>query len=139
VIGVLAMSVNVHEFNVLEEELAGGSEVVLIDLRADFIEKEPKSGLILHHPRLEKGQLARVPQDLLETINKANPITDADFDGLNHFLDDEGYHDPLNPDTAVRYWGAFEPVRYEIGDAPASLGPIDRVGWVVLVQKRMLD
>ena len=139
VIGVLAMSVNVHEFNVLEEELAGGSEVVLIDLRADFIEKEPKSGLILHHPRLEKGQLARVPQELLDTINKANPITDPDFDGIKHFLDGDGYHDPLNPDTNVRYWGAFEPVRYEIGDAPAGVGPTDRVGWVVLVQKRMLD
>jgi serine/threonine protein kinase/class 3 adenylate cyclase len=139
VIGVLAMSVNVHEFNVLEAELAGGSEVVLIDLRADFIEKEAKSGLILHHPRLEKGQLARVPQDLLDTINEADPNTEPNFDGFNHFLDGEGYHDPLNPDTSVRYWGAFEPVRYEIGDAATGVSPTDRVGWVVLVQKRMLD
>jgi serine/threonine protein kinase/class 3 adenylate cyclase len=139
VIGVLAMSVNVHEFNVLEAELAGGSEVVLIDLRADFIEKDSKSGLILHHPRLEKGQLARVPQELLDMINEANPITDPTFDGFDHFLDGAGYHDPLNPDAAVRYWGAFEPVRYEVGDATASVGPTDRVGWVVLVQKRMLD
>jgi hypothetical protein len=34
------------------------------------------------------------------------------------------------------YWGAFEPVRYVVGDVPPDAGPRDRVGWVVLVQKQ---
>ena len=134
---MLAMSVNVHEFKVLEEELAGGSEVVLIDLRTDWIEGEPKRGLILHHPRLTKGKLARLDSQLLEKIDGANPLTDPNFDGREHFLDEAGYSDPL-ADGSVKYWGAFEPVLYEIGDLPAGKAPTDRVGWVVLVQKPML-
>jgi serine/threonine protein kinase/class 3 adenylate cyclase len=138
VIGVLAMSVNVHEFKVLEEELAGGSEVVLIDLRADWIEGRQKRGLVLHHPRLEKGKLARLDPALLDRIYAANPTTDPNFDGAAHFIDDAGYTDPLATDPTAKYWGAFEPVRYEVGDIPPGAGPTDRVGWVVLVQKRAL-
>jgi serine/threonine protein kinase/class 3 adenylate cyclase len=138
VIGVLAMSVNVHEFKVLEEELAGGSEVVLIDLRTDWIDGEPKRGLILHHPRLTKGKLARLDPQLLAKIDGANPLTDPHFDGRDHFLDGAGYSDPL-ADGPVKYWGAFEPVLYEIGDLPAGKAPTNRVGWVVLVQKPMLE
>lgn len=139
VIGVLAMSVNVHEFKVLEEDLAGGSEVVLIDLRTDWIDRKEQTGLILHHPRLEKGKTARLDPELLDRINKANPNSDPDFDGSKHFIDGEGYSDPLSPDTTVKYWGAFEPVRYEVGDVKEGAGPTDRVGWVVIVQKPMLQ
>ena len=61
------MTVNVHEFKVLEEELAGGNEVVLVDLRPDWIEGEGH-GLILHHPQRAQhgeGKLARVDPELL--------------------------------------------------------------------------
>ena len=144
VIGVLAMSVNVHEFKVLEEELAGGSEVVLIDLRPDWIEAknpsdEPRHGLILHHPRLAKGKLARVDPALLEELYRANPATDQNFDAAEHFLGGRGYADPLASGPNERYWGAFEPVRYDIGDVAPGNGPTDRVGWVVLVQKRIIE
>jgi hypothetical protein len=134
------MSVNVHEFKVLDDEMTGGAELVLIDLRPDWIEKDKgeQTGLILHHPRLERGKLARLDQRLLDRINEANPMGVVDFDSRKHFIDDEGYMDPLASDPSEPYWGAFEPVRYEVGDVQAGAGPKDRVGWVVLVQKPML-
>jgi serine/threonine protein kinase/class 3 adenylate cyclase len=141
VIGVLAMSVNVTDFTVLDAEFAGGSEVVLIDLRPDFIggnghqPGEEQKGLILHHPRLERGTLARIDTSLLERINLANPNGDPNFDGKEHFL--VGYVDPLAPDSGKKYWGAFEPVRYKVGDVDPKSEIADRVGWIVLVQKSM--
>jgi serine/threonine protein kinase/class 3 adenylate cyclase len=140
VIGVLAMSVKVQDFRVLEEDLAGGSEVVLVDLRDDWIEGEKRHGMILHHPHLAPGKLARLPADVLAIIDQARPLTDPTFDGRNHFIDGPGYADPLNADPTARFWGAFEPVLYEIGDAaPDANAPKDRVGWVVLVQKRKIE
>ncbi len=133
VIGVLAMSVNVHDFTVLDKELRGGSEVVLIDLRSDWIEGEQNRGLILHHPQLEKGELARLDQQLLDEIDAAHPLTDPNFDGKQHFQ--VGYVDPLSENPDKKYWGAFEPVRYKVSDLEDSAGRNDRPGWVVLVQK----
>lgn len=49
VIGVLAMSVDCGEFNVLENKLPKGLEVVLIDMRESTIDETPRRGLILHH------------------------------------------------------------------------------------------
>ena len=49
VVGVLAMSVDLGEFNVLEKELPPGHEVVLIDLRESTIDGQTRRGLILHH------------------------------------------------------------------------------------------
>jgi hypothetical protein len=130
---------------VLEEDLAGGSEVVLIDLRSDWIDRDAQGrpvenrGLILHHPLLTRGKLARLAPELLATIDAANPMTNPDFDGRQHFLDGPGYADPLAVDPDIRYWGAFEPVRYDVGGAPAEGALADRLGWVVLVQKQMLE
>jgi hypothetical protein len=78
-------------------------------------------------------------EKLLDRIYAANPITDPDFDGSKHFIDEAGYSDPLAADPTKKYWGAFEPVRYEVGDVSPGGGPTDRVGWVVLVQKPMLE
>ena len=49
IVGVLAMSVDLGEFNVLEKELPPGHEVVLIDLREATIDGETRRGLVLHH------------------------------------------------------------------------------------------
>ena len=51
IVGVLAMSVDLGEFNVLEKELPPGHEVVLIDLRESTIDGQTRRGLILHHRR----------------------------------------------------------------------------------------
>jgi hypothetical protein len=139
-IGVLAMSVNVHDFKVLDKELAGGSDVVLIDLRSDWIEEKNGKpveghGLILHHPNLEPGELARVDATLLDEIYAARPLTDPDFNGAKHFL--AGYSDPLAKEADSKYWGAFEPVRFNVDRDDSAAQPTDRVGWVVLVQKPM--
>jgi serine/threonine protein kinase len=149
VVGVLAMSVKVQDFRVLEEDLAGGSEVVLIDLRPDWteeVETEPgkterveRRGLILHHLHLTTGKLARLDDEMLARIDAAKPLEDPAFDGRDHVISGEGYRDPLNPDPTARYWGAFEPVLYEVGDVAPGAGPTDRVGWVVLVQKQMIE
>ena len=117
---VLSMSVNVHDFKVLDAELAGASEVVLIDLRSDWIEEKngrpvEGHGLILHHPNLEKGRLARADPKLLEQIKAARPLEDPDFDGAKHFL--SGYVDPLAKEPTQKYWGAFEPNPWQSDDA----------------------
>jgi serine/threonine protein kinase/class 3 adenylate cyclase len=137
VIGVLAMSTNVHEFTVLEKGMAGGSEVVLIDLRNDWVEGEPKRGLILHHPRLEKGRLARVDAELLKKIDAAEPLKRADFNGDDFFQ--VGYRDPLSVKPDQKYWGVFEPVRYAINKPAEGEEQSERFGWLVLVQKPMAE
>ncbi|MBA3482335.1 MAG: protein kinase, partial [Pirellulales bacterium] len=112
VIGILAMSMNVHDFTVLEKGMAGGSEVVLIDLRNDWVQGEQGRGLILHHPRQEDGKFARVNAELLAAIDKANPLNRENFHGEEFFQ--AGYQDPLSLDPEQKYWGVFEPVRYAI-------------------------
>ncbi|HMP05633.1 MAG TPA: protein kinase [Lacipirellulaceae bacterium] len=139
VVGVLAMSVNVHDFQVLEEDLAGGSDVVLVDLRPDWVEGREQRGLILHHPRLanneNKGKLGRIDPQLLALIDEADPLSAAEFDAGEHFL--AGYRDPLVSDARLRYWGVFEPVRFRLRNKSAAAGSVQRVGWVVLVQRPM--
>ncbi len=49
IVGVLAMSVDLGEFNVLEKQLPPGHEVVLIDLRQANVDGETRRGLVLHH------------------------------------------------------------------------------------------
>ena len=134
VIGVLAMSVNVHEFNVLEKGESGGSQVVLIDLREDWINGKNR-GLVLHHPKVVEGDLERVDAALLKKIDAAAPLTAANFDGEEHFL--IGYTDPRDGDTGELYWGAFEPVRYSIHAVESDEEPTDRFGWIVLMQRPM--
>ncbi|HEX6963099.1 MAG TPA: protein kinase [Lacipirellula sp.] len=133
VIGVLAMSMNVHDFTVLEKDLAGGNEVVLISLNEDFVENgERNRGLILHHPELKPGNLARIDDEMLAAIDAAEPLESDQFSGEEHFL--VGYQDPLSGNGGELYWGAFEPVRYDV-ERDGDSG--DRIGWIVLVQRPM--
>jgi hypothetical protein len=134
VIGVLAMSMNVNDFTVLDKSLSGGNEVVLIDLRNDYVEGVPKRGLILHHPRLEKDKPSRVGQEFLARIDEAQPLTRPNFDGKDFFQ--SGYRDPIAGEKGPKYWGVFEPVRYKIGNREEE-GASDRFGWLVLVQTPM--
>lgn len=138
VIGVLAMSINLQDFDVLDPEQARGGEVVLLDLRSDWIKGE-NHGLILHHPRLDKGELARVDGELLAKIDAAKPLKDAEFDSAESFLN--GYADPLkkDKDPDQKYWGAFEPVRYEMRARESDEETTERFGWIVLVQSAISD
>ena len=139
-IGVLGMSVNVADFEVLDADLQGGKEVVLIDLRADH---EQKFGLILNHPKQKAGELQRIDGKLLAAIQAAKP-TDEKFRSEDHFQ--VGYRDPFSPDDP--YWGAFQPVAIRLpasrganqaddADQAGQAGDSERPLWIVLVQEKM--
>jgi serine/threonine protein kinase/class 3 adenylate cyclase len=121
VVGVLGMSVDLGDFQVLEGEFRGGNEVVLIDGRSDYIEGAGRRGLILHHPRhsqwSETAIPPRVPPEVLAAIDQAP----------SGFL--PSYTDPLAP-ADRRFWGAYEPVVFQVSDDPQTRP----TGWVVLAQ-----
>jgi hypothetical protein len=133
VIGVLAMTANLKDFTVLDKSMAGGNQVMLIDLRDDWVAPTKDRGLVLHHPRMEDGELFRLDEELLGKIDAAQPLEAQDFNGEDHFLTD--YSDPVDGDNGKKYWGVFEPVRYAIDQG--AEGDNDRFGWIVLVQKPM--
>jgi serine/threonine protein kinase/class 3 adenylate cyclase len=133
VIGVLAMSVNLKDFTVLDKSMSGGSQVVLIDLRDDWVEPTKDRGLVLHHPEMDEGNFVRLDKELLGKIDAANPLEAEDFDGEEHFL--TGYFDPVDGENGKKYWGVFEPVRYAIDQGEGE--NTDRFGWIVLVQQPM--
>jgi eukaryotic-like serine/threonine-protein kinase len=131
VVGVLAMSVDLNEFNVLEKELPDKFEVVLIDLRQLTIEGQTNRGLVLHHQAHAPIRLGQPPpwvgtallqriDDLLGTATSAAP--DRGF-----MLTD--YRDPAVTD-GQRYLGSLKPVVEQRPD-----GELHDTRWVVLVQE----
>ncbi len=55
VIGILGMSVVVNQFGgVLETKLPGRQTAILVDMRYDYLSKNPRCGLVLHHPDMKK-------------------------------------------------------------------------------------
>ena len=120
--GVLAMSVDVGKFNVLDEDFRKGNDAVLIDLRTDTIAGEERQGLVLHHPRQEEGKQAWVSPELFEVLN----ANEAGFT--------EGYLDPVDGEEGGRRWGAFERVPFTWSEDPEKR----KSGcWAVLIQQPM--
>ena len=129
VIGVLAMSVDLAEFDVLVKRLPEKYEVVLIDLREETIGDQTRRGLLLHHqarreyredqpPWVGKELLARIDEALASVRGRAgDPLVLADY-----------------RDEAVtggrRYWGATKRVIDQRPDRP-----LRETGWIVLVQE----
>jgi hypothetical protein len=131
VLGVLAMSVPLGEFNVLEKRLPAGHEVVLIDLRESTIDDETRRGLILHRQipgaTPEEGTAAWVGPELLARIDKLLEQNKSAPTGSSIFLSD--YRDPaVTSDKS--YWGAIERVIDRPTDEPER-----DTGWLVLVQE----
>jgi hypothetical protein len=128
---VLAMSVDLNEFNVLEKKLPPGQEVVLLDMRESLIAGQPRRGLILHHQApndIEPDAKASfIGPELLARIDKLLEGERSSPPGSSFFLSDFR-------DGAVtgdkRYWGAVE----RVVDRPADEPPLD-TGWLVLVQE----
>jgi hypothetical protein len=141
VVGVLAMSVDLGEFNVLENVLdrRRGQEVVLIDLRDDYLEGNQMRGVILHHRRSERFGKGEPPQRLsAELLAKIDELLAAEDSAAargqdlaqqrrNLLLD---YRDPLSADSKQTYRGAIERVIL----AQPGGGQRD-IGWLVLVQE----
>ena len=73
----------------------------------------------------------------MKKIDAADPLKSPEFDGAKHFL--IGYADPLkrDKDSGQKYWGVFEPIRYEMRTSESDDADTERFGWVVLVQKPM--
>ncbi len=131
VIGVLAMSVDLGEFNVLEKRLPAGHEVVLIDLRESVIDGEPRRGLILHHQAPNEtdpsGKASFVSPELLAKMDELLADEKSAPPGSSFFLTD--YRDPAVTGKKL-YWGAIQRVIDRRTDEPA----LD-TGWLVLVQE----
>jgi hypothetical protein len=134
VIAVLAMSVDLGAFEVLNTKVQLGKDIVLVDLRNDYLETNPETGepianrgLILNHPRLslakDKDHPPRIDPAVLAAM-------DADTD---HFIAD--YHDPLAADPKIVYWGAFEPVEYTVQDVMIEAPKKLPARWMVLAQQ----
>jgi len=132
VVGVLAMSVDLNEFNVLEKELPDEFEVVLVDLRQLTIEGETNRGLVLHHQAHEPIRRGQPPPwvgpALLERIDQllaSAPTTAAPDRGLML----SNYRDAAVTDGRL-YWGVLRPVVEQRPD-----GGLHDTQWVVLVQE----
>jgi serine/threonine protein kinase len=133
IVGVLAMSVDLGEFNVLEKQLPPGHEVVLIDLRESNVDGQTRRGLVLHHQMeiaYERGESPPwVGTELLAQIDRQLSIPAVNrADGGTNLLE---YHDEAL--TRGRpYWGALRPV---IDRRPDE--QVFDTRWVVLVQEPM--
>jgi len=123
VAGVLAMSVDLGDFAVLEEKRQTDRQVLLVDLRADYIDDGKENrGLILHHPDLDPKLVKRLPEALLKKIDLA-------LSQNEHILG--RYSDPLG-ENVNQYWGAIQPVVIRRRNA----ADID-THWLVMVQEKL--
>jgi serine/threonine-protein kinase len=130
VLGVLAMSVDVGEFGVLQTDLHGAQTAVLIDLREDNLENEGRRGLVLHHPRLQqaddhaKATPLRLHATLVRLLlDRTRTPTPAAADLI------PGYLDPADS-AAPPHLAAFEPVRIK-----GRSEEVAQTGWAVIVQE----
>lgn len=129
VIGVLAMSVDLGDFDVLEKRLPEEYEVVLIDLREESIDEERRRGLVLHHQRrraLGEEQPPWVSEALLARIDQVLATVPTEAGNPAMLMD---YRDEVVT-GGRRYWGAMRRV---INPRPERT--LRDTGWVVLVQE----
>jgi hypothetical protein len=132
--GVLAMSVDLGDFRVLDEgELSGEKEVLLVDLRNDEIEGKKRRGLILHHRDLGSASSEEPPRLSAELLERIDMLRKES--GVESVLYRErlltDYPDPLGR-SATRFLGAFEPVVITTRE-----GQKVETDWIVLVQQPM--
>jgi len=130
IVGVLAMAVDLAEFNVLVKELPSGHEVVLIDLRESAVDGQSRRGLILHHQADVAHREGQAPpwigSELLARIDRllAKQKTDV-VDGAML----TNYEDAALTGGKM-YWGAIRPVIDRRSDGQE----ID-TRWLVVVQE----
>ncbi len=129
-VGVLAMTVDLGEFNVLEKKLPPGNEVVLIDLRESSIADPPRRGLILHHQREETYRKGAPPPFVgREILNQIDGLVKkVELGAPESGLMLENYRDEALTDGKL-YWGALQPL---IGRPDESAY---NSHWAVLVQE----
>jgi hypothetical protein len=131
IVGVLAMSVDLGEFNVLVKQLPPGQELVIIDLRPSNIDEETRRGLVLHHQVETASERGEVPpwigRELLAQI-------DQQLAGMAGRRAEAGTSLLEYRDEAITqgkpYWGALKAV---IDRRPEE--QVFDTRWVVLVQE----
>jgi serine/threonine protein kinase/class 3 adenylate cyclase len=130
VLGVLAMAVDLGEFNVLEKELPAGYEVVLIDLRQSVIDGQSRRGLVLHRQTQDADQAGKNPlwigSDLLARIDKLSADQPPSESGSLMLTD---YRDDAITDGRL-YSAAMQRV---INQRPE--GESRDTHWLILVQE----
>ena len=140
VVGVLAMTVDLGEFSVLEKKLPQGHEVVLVDLRESTLADPPRRGLILHHQREEAfSRSAPIPWISPEVLARIDALvraieqTDA-RDKAGRDAPDRGailadYRDPALTNDKL-YQGALQLVSERRREEP-----VRDSHWLVIVQE----
>ncbi len=139
VVAVLSMSVGLEAFEVLSPKKKQGKDIIIADLRDDYLEKDPanpeqaiqRSGMILQHPLRASWKNDHQKPRLAAEVLQAMQQKPGDF------VSD--YHDPLSQDPQAMFWGAYEPVEYEIVDPQTGKRSTVSSGWVVLTQVGAID
>jgi hypothetical protein len=132
IVGVLAMTVDLGEFNVLQNDLPDGLEVALVDLREAKIEDQVRRGLVLHHQDEASYREGQVPpwigSELLARIEKLLTAATRGKDGGGSVMLPD-YRDPALTNDQL-YWGAMQPVIDRRPDEPER-----DLRWLVIVQE----
>ncbi|MBX3444088.1 MAG: protein kinase [Planctomyces sp.] len=142
VIGVLAMTVELGQFSVLQSDLGTDQMAVLVDTRTDWVggTAAGERGLVLHHPVLEDqpgdgpdDTVSRIDPELLQDLIRLRGARLSGRNGSGGAAIRTDYRDPL--DRSGDAWlAAFEPVLVQ--GRPDELRD---TGWVVIVQTRQMD
>ncbi|MEO0530137.1 MAG: protein kinase [Planctomycetota bacterium] len=126
VLGVLAMSVMLGDFAEFQkiDDNAGAIEILLVDMRNDYIGDEPTRGLVLHHRDL--GRYARDGIPIRLTPELLEPEAGVTLGDREMKL---SQYDDVFPRDEGAFWGVAVPVAAE------SLPPDKRGSWVVIAQE----
>jgi hypothetical protein len=147
-IGVLGMSVRLGDFVQLAAEMEN-TTILLVDLRTDWLEGEPKTGLVLDCPNLDAARQARAaatgntllrldPNQIDElaqyrTQQRKRRTWKSDATGRPAGLEglDRSFQDPAVEAGAGTCVAAYEPVF-----VPGREGELEDTGWMVIIEDR---
>ena len=142
-IGMLGIAIELGSFASLKMELPPGQQVILVDTRQYYLERENPErhretgeGLVLHHENMGNLlELAMLPHVDSAVLNRVTAYKKSLPDALTngHHLDNllrEGFHDPMADDGNSRCLAAFAPVI--VPDRPPEYRD---TGWFLIVQQ----
>jgi hypothetical protein len=141
-IGVLGMAVNLGSFTSLEVDLPAGQQVMLVDTRLYYLERqypehhrERGEGLVLHHEGMgdlrERSRLPHIDDDALERMLNYKQVSDSADEApqIDNLIED-GFRDPVSGTAGTRTLAAFAPVM--VKTRPAEFRD---TGWFLIVQQ----
>ena len=132
VIGVLSSSFNLGAIDASGISYIEGKQIILVDMRDDFLMGEANQGLILSHEHRDIKSLWN--EDSQPRVDPK--VVAAMKQNGDKFI--AGYRDPLSLKFGTTFWGAFEPITYRITDPETGLKKNVSTDWMVLVQTKAL-